>query len=209
MIAITTKKAAYTAVHAIYDFLTEKPHCIDEIYLILYDLNTKEAYDQAFSILSTELNHKERTDHQIPIIGFYHENEIYGCLCNWYPAEFNYAGKHYANSEQFMMYHKVMMFGREDLAENIMQTSDPKQCKAIGGQPFPEFKSPTWEATCYTIVKRGVKAKFSQNTGIRNILLHTQDALLAECSPIDKKWGINRRSFEANTSVLFGHSCLC
>ena len=184
------KKAAYTAAHAIYDFLTEKPHNIDEIYLVLYDHDTKDAYDKAFSMLSAELNLKERADDQIPIIGFYHEYETYGCFCNWYPAEFDYAGKHFANSEQFMMYQKVMMFGREDLAEKIMQTSDPKQCKAIAGQPFPEFISATWEATCYTIVKRGVKAKFSQNTGIRNVLLHTKDALLAECSPIDPKWGI-------------------
>ena len=184
------KKSAYTAVHAIYDFLTERPHNIDEIYMVLYDHDTKEAYDQAFSVLSAELNLKEQTDDQISIIGFYHENEIYGCFSNWYPAGFHYAGKHYANAEQFMMYHKVMMFGREDLAEKIMRTSDPKQCKAIAGQPFPEFNSATWEATCYTVVKRGVKAKFSQNIGIRNILLHTKDALLAECSPIDPKWGI-------------------
>ena len=85
---------------------------------------------------------------------------------------------------------ELSLFGKEDLAEKIMQTSDPSQCKAIAGQPFPEFRSATWEATCYTIVKRGVKAKFIQNIGIRNILLHTKDALLAECSPIDPKWGI-------------------
>ena len=194
------KKAAYTAVHAIYDLLTEKNHSIDEIYFVLYDHVTKEAYDYALSILSAELNHKESTSDQISVIGFYHEYESYGCFSNWYPAEFDYAGKHYANSEQFMMYHKVMMFGREDLAEEIMQTSDPKQCKAIAGQPFPEFRSATWEATCYTIVKRGVKAKFSQNAGIRHMLLHTKDALLAECSPIDSKWGIG--------IALDGHDCM-
>ena len=140
--------------------------------------------------MNINIRRTESTEDRISIIGFYHEYDSYGCFSNWYPAEFDNAGKHYANSEQFMMYHKVMMFGREDLAEKIMQTSDPKQCKAIAGQPFPEFRSATWEATCYTIVKRGVKAKFSQNAGIRNILLHTKDALLAECSPIDSKWGI-------------------
>ena len=39
-----------------------------------------------------------------------------------------------------MMYHKVMMFGKKDLAEQIMQTSDPMKCKKIAGQKFPEFK---------------------------------------------------------------------
>ena len=43
-----------------------------------------------------------------------------------------YAGKQFANSEQYMMYHKVMMFGKKDLAAQIMQTSDPMKCKKIG-----------------------------------------------------------------------------
>ena len=68
---------------------------------------------------------------------------------------------------------ELSLFGKEDLAEKIMQTSDPSQCKAIAGQPFPEFRSATWEATCYTIVKRGVKAKFGQNIGIRGAFIFT------------------------------------
>ena len=130
------------------------------------------------------------TQSNIQIIGFYHEYESYGCFSNWYPAEFDYAGKHFANSEQYMMYHKVSMFGRNDLAEQIMNTSDPKKCKQIAGQKFPEFKHETWESTCYTIVKRGVKAKFCQNIGIMKTLLNTGNALLAECSSKDRKWGI-------------------
>ncbi len=34
---------------------------------------------------------------------FYHEYDPFGCLSNWYHAEFDYAGKHYFNSEQYMM----------------------------------------------------------------------------------------------------------
>ena len=123
------------------------------------------------------------------MIGFYHENEEYGCFSNWYPAEFDYV-HHFANSEQFMMYHKVIMFQRYDLADQIMQTADPAKCKKIAGQKFPEFNGDVWEKTCYTIVKRGVKAKFVQNEDIRKTLLATGNELLAECSPFDKKWGI-------------------
>ena len=39
-------------------------------------------------------------------------------------------------------------------------------------------------------VKRGVRAKFEQNKDILQILLATQDNILAECSLMDKKWGI-------------------
>lgn len=123
------------------------------------------------------------------MIGFFHENEEYGCFSNWYPAEFDYV-RHFTSSEQFMMYHKVLMFGKYDLADQIMQTSDPAKCKKIAGQKFPEFNTDIWEKTCYTIVKRGVKAKFTQSEDIRKILLDTGNELLAECSPYDKKWGI-------------------
>ena len=123
------------------------------------------------------------------MIGFFHENEEYGCFSNWYPAEFDFV-RHFTSSEQFMMYHKVLMFRKYDLAEQILQTSDPAVCKKIAGQKFPEFNADIWEKTCYTIVKRGVKAKFTQNEGIRRILLGTGNELLAECSPYDRQWGI-------------------
>lgn len=124
------------------------------------------------------------------ITGFFHENEPNGCFSNWYPDEFDYAGNHYLNSEQFMMYHKVMMFRKHDLAEQIMNTADPAKCKKIAGQKFPEFVPALWEKTSKTIVKRGVKAKFAQNPDILQMLLGTGNTLLAECSPYDKKWGI-------------------
>ena len=123
------------------------------------------------------------------MITFFHENETYGCFSNWYPAEFDYAGKHFLHSEQFMMYHKVMMFGKDDLAKQIMATSDPAKCKSIAGRKFPEFDPVLWENTCYAIVKRGVKAKFSQNEDILKVLLGTGGELIAECSPYDCKWG--------------------
>lgn len=124
------------------------------------------------------------------IIGFYHEDDELGCLSNWYAAEFDYAGRHFFNSEQFMMYHKVLMFGRKDLAEQIMNTKSPAVCKKIAGQRFPEFIPRLWDDTCYAIVKRGVRAKFIQNPDILWVLLVTENALLAECSAKDKKWGI-------------------
>lgn len=183
------EKAAYIAVHAVYDSLIERPQVINRVYWVLYDQQTKDAYDKALAVLAKEYNLNQEKDNY-SIIGFYHEYEAYGCFSNWYPAKFEYAGRQFANSEQYMMYHKVMMFGKTDLAEQIMQTSDPMKCKKIAGQKFPEFKHETWESTCYTVMKRGLKAKFRQNPAIRKMLLGTSDAILAECSPTDKKWGI-------------------
>lgn len=138
------------------------------------------------NFLYTQKNQNQKLN----FIGFFHENEPYGCFSNWYPAEFNYAGRHFMNVEQFMMFHKVMMFGKINLAKQIMSTSNPAVCKQIARQKFPEFNATIWKKTCRVIVKRGVRAKFQQNEHILKTLLKTGNALLAECSPYDKKWGI-------------------
>ncbi len=124
------------------------------------------------------------------LIGFYREGEAFGCFSNWYPAEFDYAGRHYATSEQFMMYQKVMMFGQFELAEEIMKTPDPEACKILGRTYFPEFDGTLWKSTRYTIVKRGVRAKFAQNPDILQVLLDTGNAIIVECAPRDADWGI-------------------
>ena len=188
-------QAADIAVRAVSEFVSANENAIDEIVWVLFDAGTKAAYDKALDTLGVELSAEDADGsvqgEQAPtMIGFFHENESYGCFSNWYPAEFDYAGRHFANSEQFMMYHKVLMFHKYDLADQILRTSDPAKCKKIAGQKFPEFHPELWEKTCRTIVKRGVKAKFSQNEDILKILLSTENALLAECSPYDKKWGI-------------------
>ncbi|MBO4688608.1 MAG: NADAR family protein [Clostridiales bacterium] len=124
------------------------------------------------------------------IIGFHREYEDNGCFCNWYPAEFDYAGRHYLHSEQFMMYQKVMMFGQNALGDEIMRTADPEQCKILGREFFDGFDATLWKKTRFVVVKRGIRAKFAQNPSMMETLLATGNAILAECSPRDKDWGI-------------------
>ena len=123
-------------------------------------------------------------------IGFYHENEKYGCFSNWYPSEFEYAGKKYANIEQYMMYQKMYTFCQFDLADKIMETTDPAECKRLGRTHISNWDGSLWEKISYTIVKRGVKAKFFQNKELLKKLLSTRGTILAECAPNDLKWGI-------------------
>lgn len=124
------------------------------------------------------------------IICFYHENEEFGCLSNWYKAEFEYAGEHFSSVEQYMMYHKVLMFHEFGLAEKIMKSDDPATIKRLGRTKFPAFNGDLWDKTCYAIVKRGVRAKFEQNPDLLEILVATGNKILAEASPKDTKWGI-------------------
>ena len=46
------------------------------------------------------------------------------------------------------------------------------------------------DKVCYDVVKAGNRAKFAQNKALRDALLATGDAILAEAAPNDKKWGI-------------------
>jgi ribA/ribD-fused uncharacterized protein len=182
------EEAAEIAVKTVNDFIAKHLGVFDEIIWVLFNDKTKAAYDNAIEQLEEK---GSVTKNRVPVvIGFFHENEEYGCFSNWYPAEFDYAGQHFLNAEQYMMFHKVLMFHKYELADEIMETSDPAKCKKIAGQKFPEFNPELWEKTCHTIVKRGVKAKFKQNDNLLQTLLDTGNAILAECSPYDRKWGI-------------------
>lgn len=124
------------------------------------------------------------------VIPFYHETDENGCFSNWYPTIFQYAGINYTSTEQFMMFQKVRMFNQYALADSIMKTDDPKEQKHLGRTKFPEFNAAVWDSNCYTIVKRGIRAKFQQNPVIKDILLNTGDAVLVEASPLDRIWGV-------------------
>ncbi len=132
----------------------------------------------------------DQRDSTIPIIGFWRAEDEHGCFSNWYRAEFEYAGRRYTSIEQYMMFQKVSTFMKHDLAEAIMRTDDPAECKRIGRTKFPEFDSIVWDSVRKQIVKRGVKAKFRQNEAMLAELLSTEGSLLAECSPYDNVWGI-------------------
>ena len=125
------------------------------------------------------------------IIGFFHEYDSeYGCFSNWYSAGFDYAGKHYTNAEQYIMYQKVMTFRKYELGEQILKTDDPARVKKLGSQYFPEFYPMIWDKVSYQILKQGIKEKFRQNQRIQDTLLGTGMAILAECSLKDTRWGI-------------------
>lgn len=141
------------------------------------------------TILSETLSAIENTDEQ-EMIGFYHEDEEYGCFSNWYLSKFKYAGTEYSSVEQYMMYQKVSMFHQYDLADQIMDTDDPSKIKKLGRTRFDGFNSQIWDSVAYTIVKRGVKSKFSQNKELLKVLLSTGDKVLMECSSNDIIWGI-------------------
>ena len=127
------------------------------------------------------------------IIGFHLPSEPYGFLSNWYTAPFSFAHKEYCCIEQYMMFQKVALGGRYDLVDKIMKTSDPATMKEYAGKEYYDNYSTvatTWEKIRKNVIKRGIRAKFQQNSELLTQLLDTGNAILAECSASDTIWGI-------------------
>ena len=107
----------------------------------------------------------------------------------FHPARFTADGKTFTHAEQYMMYSKAMLFGDEATAEQITAADVPKKMKALGRRVSP-FDEKIWKANREEIVYKGSMAKFSQNEGLRKVLLDTGDKMLVEASPFDRIWGI-------------------
>ena len=111
------------------------------------------------------------------------------CLSNWYPAKFKEGQTSFFNTEQFMMYHKAILFNDTNAANQILANPDPRTCKAIG-RTVKNFDNDFWIKHRFSIVTHGNFLKFSQNPELRKFLLNTKSKVLVEASPYDCIWGI-------------------
>lgn len=111
------------------------------------------------------------------------------CLSQWYPCQFEVDGVTYTSAEQYMMAEKARLFGDEKIRAEILRTSDPRKCKALG-RKVKNFDKAVWDKRKENIVSNGNFEKFMQNSALRSFLLSTGDKVLVEASPTDRVWGI-------------------
>lgn len=123
------------------------------------------------------------------VICFHNPQEENGYLSNWYLSPFTADGVAFSSMEQYMMYQKAKCFGDEAVAAQILSTSDVAEIKALGRQ-VANYDDSTWNGVRQIVVYEGLLAKFSQNAPLREALLATGDAVLAECAVKDRIWGI-------------------
>ncbi|MBQ7372677.1 MAG: NADAR family protein [Blautia sp.] len=123
------------------------------------------------------------------IICFHNPNEDNGYLSNWYPSKFTCAGRQFSSMEQYMMYRKSICFNDETIAAEILKTDDVAAIKALGRQ-VTNYNDHIWNGMRQIIIYEGLLAKFSQNEALKQQLLATGDATLAECAVKDKIWAI-------------------
>ena len=112
-----------------------------------------------------------------------------GTFSQWAPSKFIIDGVEFNTCEQYMMYKKALMFHDYDAAKKVMETSNPKEQKAIG-RKVKNFNDNVWVKYCRDIVYDANVAKFTQNPGMLTELMATNGTTMVEASPYDKRWGI-------------------
>lgn len=125
------------------------------------------------------------------IICFHNPNESNGYLSNWFLSEFKIDNLTFSSMEQYMMYSKAILFDDNEIASQIMLTSNVGKIKALG-RCVRNYNESVWNGMRQIIVYKGLVQKFMQNQDILNKLLETEDSILAECSVQDRVWGIGK-----------------
>ncbi|SMR62021.1 unnamed protein product [Zymoseptoria tritici ST99CH_1E4] len=143
---------------------------------------------------------------------FWKEDAPNGYLCQWYRATFTDPSTNqvFTSAEQWMMYHKALLFNDQDTAALILKTTSPRKQKGLGAKVMG-FDDAKWAEAREGIVERGNVLKFGQATDVsgigmderreavalKGLLLGTGERELAEASPFDRVWGIGYREEEA------------
>ena len=131
-----------------------------------------------------------------PIFFWRVNEEPYGCFSQWYSSVFaapapasageDAATLTFRTAEQYMMYHKVILFKDQKIADKIVQEPDPRKQKALGRR-VRSFDEEMWNKHREKIVEEGNWWKFTQskNGGLKSLLLETVDRELIEVSAVD------------------------
>lgn len=123
------------------------------------------------------------------ILCFHNPDESYGYLSNWWLSEFQIKNHTFSSLEQYMMYEKAICFQDIETAQQILETKDVGKIKALG-RAVKQYEDSVWNGIRQIVVYRGLLEKFKQNSDLKEKLLETGDAILAECAVRDCIWGI-------------------
>ena len=132
-----------------------------------------------------------------------------GPFSQWYQAEMQEDQITFNCCEQYMMYHKAMLFKDNVTAGKILASQDPLEQKRLG-RVVQNFNGRIWDSRKEKIVEQGNFLKFSQNENLKQYLLKTGDLIIVEANKYDRIWGIGMFSDDKNLmkTELWGENLL-
>ena len=108
-------------------------------------------------------------------------------LCGWVSKRRNFGALVFIDLRD--RYGITQLVFNEDIAAQILATSDVAEIKALGRLVLG-YDDNWWNGVRQIIVYEGLLAKFSQNVALEKQLKETGKAVLAECAVKDRIWGI-------------------
>ena len=114
-------------------------------------------------------------------------------LSNFYNSSFELQGKRFVSNEQCIAYHQAIYAKQEAKANKIMQLTNPREIKRVSSE-FKINKKDWLRHEGIEKMKEGLRAKFCQNSALRNILVSTAPKVLVECTR-DPTWACGHTLF--------------
>ena len=123
------------------------------------------------------------------VIRFYSNSETFKELSNFYPGKFTIDGKTYPTVEH---YFQAMKFPNNPaFQDQIIAQKTPAGAKKMGGTKIIPLRT-DWEEVKNEVMAKALKAKFTQNADLKELLLSTGTKALEEASPTDSYWGTGK-----------------
>lgn len=123
-------------------------------------------------------------------IKFYKTAEKYGAFSNFSRHPITMDGITFKTSEH---YFQAAKFGCMDVdyAIRIEKASTPDEAARLGRSRNHEIQ-PRWDEFRDDYMMNALRAKFTQHTELKELLLSTDDEEIIEDSPIDSYWGCGK-----------------
>ena len=119
------------------------------------------------------------------VINFYNTGDEYGEFSNFAPYPILLDGKTWPTSEH---YFQAQKFLNDGIQENIRRTKTPMIAARMGRDRSKPLRA-DWESVKDDIMRKAVRAKFTQHDGLKQKLLDTGDAKIVEHTENDSYWG--------------------
>jgi N-glycosidase YbiA len=119
------------------------------------------------------------------VINFYSTTDEYGCFSNFAIFPIKLHGKVWPTSEHFFQAQK---FPGTEHEREIREAKSARVAARLGRDRKKPLRR-DWEAVKDDVMREAVRAKFTQHSDLREILLNTGEAMIVEHTENDSYWG--------------------